>query len=484
MFIRKFLEPQKVDEVHASGQFIKVMNSEGEFRIRATNNNGGLILDTEARAGFDVQVSKPFDKLTITSSTEQKLELWVSQHKLSYDALSTKASRAGSFLVEHFGQSQQITTYDPSQSKLKIMSSLNFWVGGDGVDLENGIPVKAGEVYTHESAAPLSAFIDTPVARLLSINGANTQQTSHEGDTFNVSVVGRGLLYLRSSVVGLLNVETGVFNKFESIPNQRGGLNFEPILLDGKLLAVVGSSNGVVDIVEIDEQGFWLGAPVSYSLGDAFNPTTWTTDGESLYLTGSASSGFDRVKIYKITGLNVVSYNVNINDQSTKLVINNISFHNGSFYMNSLSSLYVSEGLFNDCVQIASNNVSIIGGQVLESAGYKIFTQSGKPPIVIDESNVPHTLPATVRAAYFDGVSEYRVDDTGVKYSNDGGVVFQQGFEFELGMQRATTTPLYQYGEYVYMLAVKDGFVHLIAFDSVIDKSKPKAKFRVFKESF
>uniref|UniRef100_UPI003A9582CE hypothetical protein n=1 Tax=Idiomarina abyssalis TaxID=86102 RepID=UPI003A9582CE len=165
MFIRKFLEPQKVDDVHTSGQFIKVMNSEGEFRIRATNNTGDLILDTDARAGFDVQVNKPFDKLTITSDTEQRLELWVSHHKLSYDALSTKPSRAVSFLEPHFGESQQIIPYDPAQARAFVVSDTEWWAGGEGVDMENGMRVLPHEKYLHDSAAPLDVYIDVPKSR-------------------------------------------------------------------------------------------------------------------------------------------------------------------------------------------------------------------------------------------------------------------------------------------------------------------------------
>lgn len=160
MFINKFLAPQKVDEVNTQGQFIKVMNCENTLRIRATSK-GQLVFDSEVKAGFDVQTSEPFDLLTITSDTEQKLELWVSKHKLSYDALSTKASRSSSFIVEHFGQSQVILPYDPGQSSAKVASSgAGFWVGGEGVSSDSGIYVAQGEVYSHNSSSPLYAFVN------------------------------------------------------------------------------------------------------------------------------------------------------------------------------------------------------------------------------------------------------------------------------------------------------------------------------------
>lgn len=129
MFIRKFLKPNKVDEVNAEGRFIKVMNCEGIFRIRALRK-GSAIIDTDAAAGFDVQTNEPFDFIEITSDIEQKLQIWVSAHKLSYDALSTKPNRSASFISEHYGLSQQILPYDPSQSGAKVaLSSGGFgWV--------------------------------------------------------------------------------------------------------------------------------------------------------------------------------------------------------------------------------------------------------------------------------------------------------------------------------------------------------------------
>lgn len=160
MFIRKFLENNKVDDINARGQFIKIINCESELRVRATYQ-GNLVFESDARAGFDVQTNKPFDLIQITSAEKQKLEVWVSQHKLSYDALSTSANRSESFVVEHFGQSQALTNYDPKQASVKITSpEKELWIGGEGVSKENGLFLAQGDVYTHGSAAPLHAFVD------------------------------------------------------------------------------------------------------------------------------------------------------------------------------------------------------------------------------------------------------------------------------------------------------------------------------------
>lgn len=159
MFIRKFLKQNQVDEVNAKGHFIKVMNSESVLRIKATYQ-GRTVLETDARAGFDVQTGSPFDLIQITSQIEQKLEIWVSEHKLSYDALSVKASRVSSALVGHFGHSQTLMGYDPSQSRILIQSDKEWYIGGENVNSSNGIPIAANERYIHDSAAPIFSFLD------------------------------------------------------------------------------------------------------------------------------------------------------------------------------------------------------------------------------------------------------------------------------------------------------------------------------------
>ena len=163
MLLNKILKPGEVNEVNRVGQFIKIMNCENTLRLRATQN-GKEVITTDAKAGFELATSQAFDQLILESETEQKIEIWVSKHKLNYDALSTKASRSSSFLVEHYGQSQQILPYDPAQAKALIsLSGKSFYVGGEGVNNENGIFVDIGEKYPHDSAAPLYAYIADPI---------------------------------------------------------------------------------------------------------------------------------------------------------------------------------------------------------------------------------------------------------------------------------------------------------------------------------
>ncbi|WP_010605416.1 hypothetical protein [Pseudoalteromonas maricaloris] len=147
-------------ELVGEGQFIKVMNSEAEIRLTAYNAYGSEVFSTEARAGFEITTNQVFARLVLQSQQAQKVEVWSSAHRLNYDALSAKASRSLSFKVGHHGLSQQILAYDPSQaSAVVVMDNIGMWVGGEGVNSENGIYVQPNTAYRHDSAAPLYAYI-------------------------------------------------------------------------------------------------------------------------------------------------------------------------------------------------------------------------------------------------------------------------------------------------------------------------------------
>lgn len=213
MFIRKFLEPNKVDDVNTAGQFIKVMNCEGVVRMRVTFQ-GEIVLESDAKAGFDVRTSTPFDLIQITSETEQKLELWVSKHQLSYDALSTKPNRSQSFIVDHFGQSQMVLPYDPAQARAKIASEgAAFWVGGEGVSRESGIYISQGSFYNHDSAAPLHVFVDALPDRyfnpekIVKVDAPEKTWSGSHAISGNYSLVKDGNDILRTLVT---NLDTGV----------------------------------------------------------------------------------------------------------------------------------------------------------------------------------------------------------------------------------------------------------------------------------
>lgn len=164
------LKPNQAAEIVKTGQFIKVLNCENRFKLNATRQ-GSEVAFTDAGAGFDLSTITPFDKIAIQSEVNQTVEIWVSAHKLSYDALSTKPSKSSSYIVEHFGQTQQILPYDPSQSGALIyLPQKSFYVGGEGVNDENGMFIDIGEKYRHDSAAPLYAYISDPITYKALVN--------------------------------------------------------------------------------------------------------------------------------------------------------------------------------------------------------------------------------------------------------------------------------------------------------------------------
>ncbi|RZD19847.1 hypothetical protein [Pseudoalteromonas sp. MEBiC 03485] len=249
MFITKFLKPNEVNDINTKGMFIKVMNCEGKLRIRATEGVE-VLLDTEVRAGFDLQTVRPFSLIQITSEVEQKLEIWVSQHKLSYDALSTKPNKAASFIAEHYGLSQQILPYDPSQSGAKVsLSSSGFWVGGEGVDNQNGIYVAQGAIYNHDSAAPLHAYINDKPDLILDIDTQQSIEVLGDNECRDWVVFDNKMLFKnQANDSKLVNLETGeiksIAHKYNSACVYDGKVfltntsaTFKVLDFDGNLIA-------------------------------------------------------------------------------------------------------------------------------------------------------------------------------------------------------------------------------------------------------
>ncbi|AVJ51880.1 putative spike protein [Pseudoalteromonas phage Cr39582] len=206
------LKPNELAEIAKVGQFIKVLSCEGRFEINATAQ-GSEVAFTEAGAGFDLSTVRPFDRITFQSEREQRLEVWVSAHKLSYDALSTKPSRSQSYVVNHFGQEQSVLAFDPAQSSAKIVSEgLGFWIGGEGVNKENGIYNPAGKIYEHNSAAPLFAYVDATPDKIVSGVVGSTQVTAGYAGR-NAVINGNYVLHetiISSQAKQLItNIETG-----------------------------------------------------------------------------------------------------------------------------------------------------------------------------------------------------------------------------------------------------------------------------------
>lgn len=288
MFIRKFLKPNQVDEVNAKGRFIKVMNCEGVFRIRALSQ-GRALVDTDAAAGFDIQTNETFDFIEITSDIEQKLQLWASEHKLSYDALSTKPSRSNSYIVSHFGGSQQIAPYNPEQSSIIVIcDTLKSWVGGDGVDNYSGIPLLAGEKYKHESAAPLHIYIDQP--RDSVIDFTNKTESPLDGAyMFNEAVCIGGYIYHTDTVnLHKTNPISG-----DTITAQQGALS--PIEHNGEIVGIRNNDKRDLVIYNADNMTFSYKRDPNTTL----NKAVLLSDAGAVFALGKRKAGSTPWKLTK-----------------------------------------------------------------------------------------------------------------------------------------------------------------------------------------
>ena len=84
MLYKQTIRAGEVREINKSGRQIKIINCESTLQLRVFLS-GKNLLETEVRSGFDVAFAK-FDKLTIQSDQEQRIEVWASDNPLGYEA--------------------------------------------------------------------------------------------------------------------------------------------------------------------------------------------------------------------------------------------------------------------------------------------------------------------------------------------------------------------------------------------------------------
>ncbi|WP_462172018.1 hypothetical protein [Pseudoalteromonas xiamenensis] len=253
--LTRYLKPSFPDKIETLGQCIKVISIEREVRLQAYDHVGRLILDSQALTGFDVTTNTPFSSVVITSDTQQKMEVWVSPHKMTYDAMSIKPSKSQSFVVDHFGLSQQLMTFDFKQASARVVcESLAWWVGGEGVDNETGIYVPAGKVHEHNSAAPLHAFIETRPDQKIIPSSLVTVNPSVNVEAQRAVICGDYIVHtsLPSWDTYYTHYETGVTVKLaEPLANPLPSTTNTAVALRGwdkKYLAFVDCSKGSIQI--------------------------------------------------------------------------------------------------------------------------------------------------------------------------------------------------------------------------------------------
>lgn len=161
MLYKQTIRAGEVREINKSGRQIKIINCESTLQLRVFLS-GKNLLETEVRSGFDVAFAK-FDKLTIQSDQEQRIEVWASDNPLGYEAPTKGSNSNRSELIEHYGGSQKVLPFERNRVAITLFSDTEpFWYGGEGVTAENGIPVAAGVAHKIEGAGELHIAVDIP----------------------------------------------------------------------------------------------------------------------------------------------------------------------------------------------------------------------------------------------------------------------------------------------------------------------------------
>tara|TARA_B100001063_G_scaffold39732_1_gene33509 strand:- start:28 stop:1488 length:1461 start_codon:yes stop_codon:yes gene_type:complete len=155
---KQTIHQNKVNEINKAGKHLKVINSQTELDIRVFNLVGELVLSTKVRAGFEITLPV-FAKVVISAEQEQKIEMWVDENPLGYNAPTANANSLNSYKANHYGDTDEVLPFEPTRLSAKITSDQPWWYGGSNVDSDNGIPVAAGEVAEIRGAAQISAAI-------------------------------------------------------------------------------------------------------------------------------------------------------------------------------------------------------------------------------------------------------------------------------------------------------------------------------------
>lgn len=317
MLITKYLSPDEINDINTAGQFIKVMNCEGALRVRALAG-ADVIVDTEARAGFEMQTSRAFSLIQLTSEQPQKVELWASQHKLSYDALTKGSNTNQSALIEHYGGSQRVLPFEQNRVAVTLFSDTEpFWYGGEGVTVENGIPVKAGEIARIEGAGEMHIAIDKRPVQVLGANETafNDKLTVYGHDPYDyghqspdqtaIIATAKAQYFIESIVDGSENINaTRISSAGVKIMNELGkAVDMITTNYDADEIAVLLSSGTVIRYRD----------GVEYNRINSFGGINWRRigyDGVDFYLLRYEStgvSGFDKV-VYKTSNPNEIAF--------------------------------------------------------------------------------------------------------------------------------------------------------------------------------
>ena len=161
MIYKKTLLKNLASSIDKDATQIKVINSQYPMMLRVFDKQSRLVLDSEVRAGFEMEILEGFSKIMLTSIVNQEAELWVSKIKLGYDAPTAGANNNISSLFFHYGDKEELASFEPNRVRMMLVSDTHeFWYGGQDLDISNGIKAEVGEKVIIEGAGAVSAILD------------------------------------------------------------------------------------------------------------------------------------------------------------------------------------------------------------------------------------------------------------------------------------------------------------------------------------
>ncbi|WP_417437557.1 hypothetical protein [Idiomarina abyssalis] len=266
-----------------------------------------------------------------------------------------------------------------------------------------------------------------------------------------------------------------------------------PFVHDGVLFAVLGTNGNGIKIASFDSAGNELSVTILDS-GAGFDARCVAYDGVRCWVAGVQDSGSGRSDVFAynlVTGEFNQHVIASIKGSSEKLSIRGI-YHDavsGDMWIAVDKALYVGD--------VVSDNFSLfksyssdrfIDIEPVFSDEHVIFyvgSHTYCKAVMLDRETKGDLL-GTYRAksAYVDEYIVLFLKSDGLYQSTNALASSEKIINFDSSIEEPTSSAFIQTSKGLYSVVSIDGGMGLIKFETEVDTTKPKAMFRVLKESF
>lgn len=476
MLYKQTIRAGEVREINKEGRQIKIINCESTLQMRVFLN-GENLLDTEVRSGFDVTFGR-FDKLTIQSDQEQRIELWASENPLGYEAPTKGSNSNRSDLIEHYGGSQKILPFERNRVAITLFSDTEaFWYGGEGVTVENGIPVKAGESARIEGAGEMHIAINKPP--LVEVGDTYTTHTKPTGYLYyTVNIGGTCFVHMSETIFRLTNAGFSRLYEESSAKRYRSIHRYNDSLMIAERIDQAGffdvyDSSGLVQYQVTKPATVWAGnldtvaqvnGNVAFVTDNVTNDPV-TGDGSSFWIGGGADS------VRKLAGCPAPNNVIQLGD---RLILASA----GAVLLVDISGGI--PDLWSDAlVQQIDSTQTIYSQFAVSSNDEKIMLVGRNRAVIVDRTNYNvSTFPTNTGAGLTSDGRVVVIDAAGkVSYSSDNGSTFIEGGQVDI--PKSSYDVIYSCSDYFVNIGLADRRF------SAIENSflkLPQAQIRMLKE--